>query len=107
MHCGILGGMILAVPEAVWSLIAAIVLVIALALIFRRTIEQVLIPRVSGIKVLRLEVTFAKEELDPGIQEIRPGQLRSDAEQGRPEGGAGAGSRGMAVAPGSRGAVGR
>ena len=56
--------MILAVPEAVWSLIAAIALVMALALVFRRTIEQVLIPRVSGIKVLGLEVSFAKDELD-------------------------------------------
>lgn len=60
--------MILAVPEAVWSLIAAIVLVVLLALIFRRTIEQVLIPRVTGVKVLGLEVSFAKQELAEAIE---------------------------------------
>jgi CheY-like chemotaxis protein len=55
---------ILAVPDAVWPVIAVVVLVVLLALIFRRTIEEVLLPRVSGVKVLGLEVSFAKEELD-------------------------------------------
>lgn len=55
--------MILNVPESVWPLAAIVVLVVVLALIFRRTIEQVLIPRVSGVKVLGLEISFAKKEL--------------------------------------------
>jgi CheY-like chemotaxis protein len=56
--------MILALPEAVWPLIAVVVLVTALAFIFRRTIEDTLLPRVSGVKVLGIEISFAKEELD-------------------------------------------
>ena len=60
--------MILDVPEAVWPLVAVVVLVVLLAFIFRRTIEEVLIPRVSGVKVLGLEIQFAKQELAQAIQ---------------------------------------
>lgn len=55
--------MILDVPDTVWPLIGVIVLVVVLAVIFRRTIEEVLIPRVSGVKVLGLEISFAAKEL--------------------------------------------
>ena len=64
MLCGHSSGVILAVPDAVWPVVAVVVLVVLLALIFHRTIEEVLLPRVSGVKVLGLEVSFAKEELD-------------------------------------------
>jgi|SRR6476646_1278135 len=60
--------MILDVPEAVWPLVAVVVLVVLLAFIFRRTIEEVLLPRVSGVKVLGLEIQFAKQELAQAIQ---------------------------------------
>ncbi len=60
--------MILDVPEAVWPLVAVVVLVVLLAFIFRRTIEEVLLPRVSGVKVLGLEVQFAKQELAQAIK---------------------------------------
>jgi CheY-like chemotaxis protein len=77
IRCGHASGVTLAVPDAVWSLLAVIVLVLMLALIFRRTIEQVLIPRVSGVKVLGLEISFAKEEL--GAASKRPELARAGA----------------------------
>ncbi len=69
--------MILDVPEAVWPLIAVVVLVVVLALVFRRTIEDALIPRVSGIKVLGLEFSFAQNQLDEASK--RPDLRRSGA----------------------------
>jgi CheY-like chemotaxis protein len=61
-------GMLLGVSETIWPLIAVSVLVVVLATIFRRTIEEVLIPRVSGVKVLGFEVSFAKKELSEAIE---------------------------------------
>ena len=56
--------MILDLPEAVWPLVAVVVLVTVLAVLFRRTIEETVLPRVSRVRLLGVEVSFAKKELD-------------------------------------------
>jgi CheY-like chemotaxis protein len=74
--------MILDVPEAVWPLVAVVVLVVLLAFIFRRTIEEVLLPRVSGVNVLGLEIQFAASQLRQASEKPDLSEKRAEPSKG-------------------------
>lgn len=59
---------IVAIIQTLPALLSLITL-LALVLVFRKPLEQRIIPRLSGLKILGVEVTFLKESLDEVVAE--------------------------------------